>query len=365
LEANYSIDFNIPIADDDTIGGIKLGANNEFLQITNGVLTFKDSSLPSVEKASFETLGAIKLGNDSIMEDVEFNSSIYPITEDNYHCFPLVRDNSNDHRAGIAIPKELLDFTQVQANWEEDDRTSPAYILNKPTNITIQPATIDVLGGIKLGYNYSLNNFEYFKSVQTDANNRAYVQTYNPKSNIINCGLSQHYFDINSSSTGLLFIPLFKVDYNVGSRNTFHVNTRFEIIGLRTQSYYGEFLLNYTYNPTSVLDYCEDLITLNLVGNSILEQTDVIAVKGEERGNPSITVYRVMQTPTNINHNMFMVNVLSSNVPDSGNTITYYYCTDETYVPDNNEVGITLANIPTQRPDPDNEINLVPTPSSN
>ena len=72
-----------------------------------------------------------------------------------------------------------------------------------------------------------------------------------------------------------------------------------------------------------------------------------------------------MQTPTNIYHNMFMVNVLSSNVPDSGNTITYYYCTDETYVPDNNEVGITLANIPTQRPDPDNEINLVPNPSSN
>lgn len=364
LQNNYPHeDVDIPIAGNTTLGAIMLGENNRYLEIDQeGVLSFKSSSLPTIDKAAYDTAGAIYLGNDSIMEGVEFTNSDIPITDDTYYCLPLVRDDSDNNRAGIAIPKDLFTFTQDQANWNESQPESPAYIKNKPSNLT-DPATDNTLGGIKLGYSYSLNNFEYFKSVQTDANNRAYVQTYNPKSNIINNGLSQHYFDINSSSTGSLYIPLFKIVYNLGSINTFHVNTRFEIIGLRTQSYYGEFLLNYTYNPTSVEDYCEDLITLNLVGNSILTQTNVIAIKGTERENPSITIYRVMQTPTDTNHNMFMVNILSSNIPNSGNAITYYYCTSDAYTPDNNEVRITLADIPTQNPDHDNEINLVPNPS--
>lgn len=317
LTTNYPIESkSIPIADNNTIGGIKLGEHNEFLQITDGVLTFKDSSLPSVEKASFETLGAIKLGNDSIMEDVEFNSSLYPITEDDYHCFPLVRDNSNDHRAGIAIPKELFNSTQVQVNWNESDPTSLAYILNKPTNLTIQPATIDVLGGIKLGYSITRINCENDKAVDTDSNNKAYIKLHTPKYTIINSGLSQHYFEITNDSTDDIYVPLFKIEGE--SKHAVLVsNIRFEIIGINNYSYYGEFMVNY--------HDCHDLLKIHLVGNDRLSQSDIVAVATPSVNPQKIIVYRKISHSSPVITDVFMVNILSSNVFDSNPvSITYY-----------------------------------------
>ena len=126
LTTNYPIESkSIPIADNDTIGGIKLGEDNEFLQVDDeGTLIFDKQALPTADEATYNTTGTLCLGNDSVMQGITFNNSTIPITDNDYHCFPLVRDASTSHRAGIAIPKELFNSTQVQVNWNESDPTS-------------------------------------------------------------------------------------------------------------------------------------------------------------------------------------------------------------------------------------------------
>lgn len=96
LQVNYPISSEgIPIATDDTIGGIKLGENNNYLQIShNGVLTFNEQSLPTIKQATFEVLGGIRLGNDSIMSKIIFsntnitgNFSEYNPQGTKFYCF--------------------------------------------------------------------------------------------------------------------------------------------------------------------------------------------------------------------------------------------------------------------------------------
>lgn len=143
LQDNYPIpSTEVLPATNDRLGGIKIGNNNQYLQVDNkGVITFKDSSLPSVDNANFKTLGGIYLGNDSIMNKANFvnttiegNFYIYNSNSSDidYWCFPLIRDESYEH-TGIAIPKELFAYTQTKSDWEESDSESPSYILNKPS----------------------------------------------------------------------------------------------------------------------------------------------------------------------------------------------------------------------------------------
>jgi len=143
LRANYPIpSTEVLPATNDRLGGVKIGNDNKYLQVdNNGVISFNDSSLPSVDKANFTTLGGIYLGNNSIMNKVNFvntviegNFYIYKSdTNDvDYWCFPLIRDEGYE-RTGIAIPKKLFRYTQTKSNWEETNPESLSYILNKPS----------------------------------------------------------------------------------------------------------------------------------------------------------------------------------------------------------------------------------------
>ena len=143
LQDNYPIpSTEVLPATNDRLGGIKIGDNNKYLQVDNkGVITFNDSSLPSVDRANFTTLGGICLGNDSIMNNVNFINTIiegnFYIYNSNtndidYWCFPLIRDESYE-RTGIAIPKTLFTYTQTKSNWTETNPESLSYILNKPS----------------------------------------------------------------------------------------------------------------------------------------------------------------------------------------------------------------------------------------
>lgn len=143
LRANYPIpSTEVLPATNDRLGGVKIGNDNRYLQVdNNGVISFNDSSLPLVDKANFTTLGGICLGNDSIMNRVNFVNTIikgrfyiYDSKSNNldYWCFPLIRDESYE-RTGIAIPQTLFTYTQTKSDWEETNPKSLSYILNKPS----------------------------------------------------------------------------------------------------------------------------------------------------------------------------------------------------------------------------------------
>ena len=337
LQNNYPHeDVDIPIAGNTTLGAIMLGENNRYLEIDpEGVLSFKSSSLPTIDKAVYDTAGVIYLGNDSIMEGVEFTNSDITITDDTHYCLPLVRDGSDNNRAGIAIPKDLFTFTQVQTNWNESQPESPAYIKNKPSNLT-DPATDNILGGIKLGYTATNNNYENIKAVNTDSDNKAYIKLSNPKYTVINSSLSQHYFEIQNSTTDDLYVPLFKIKKE-NQHGVLASNIRFEILGINEYSYYGQFMVNY-------LD-CKDLLTINLVGNNMLAQADLKALAIPATNPEKIIVYRKINTSNPAIQDQFMVNIISSNIFSNNNiSITYYTNAANTYAPlDANE--ITLNNI--------------------
>lgn len=127
LDDNYSSSgSDIPIATTTRIGGVKI--DDEYLTINGeGLLGVDVEALPSHEEhnASFDTLGSVKLGNDTIINEDFGNGTI---TIDDFYKFPLRSDINN--RTGIAIPKSL--FNGTQADWNENDISSLSYILNKP-----------------------------------------------------------------------------------------------------------------------------------------------------------------------------------------------------------------------------------------
>jgi len=178
LRANYPIpSTEVLPATNDRLGGIKIGDNNKYLQVNdNGVISFNDSSLPSVDKADFTTLGGIYLGNDSIMKGVNFVNTIikgkfyiYDSKSDNldYWCFPLIRDESYK-RTGIAIPKKLFTYTQTKSDWEETDSKSLSYILNKPSLSKVATTNDyndldNIPTGNTYGYTYTIHKEDFVK----------------------------------------------------------------------------------------------------------------------------------------------------------------------------------------------------------
>lgn len=127
LNDNYSSSSSdIPIATTTKIGGVKI--DDEYLTINmEGLLGVDVEALPSYEEhnASFDILGSVKLGNDTIINEDFGNGTI---TIDDFYKFPLRSDTNN--RTGIAIPKSM--FNGTQADWNENDASSLSYILNKP-----------------------------------------------------------------------------------------------------------------------------------------------------------------------------------------------------------------------------------------
>ena len=178
LRANYPIpSTEVLPATNDRLGGVKIGNNNKYLQVDNkGVISFNDSSLPSIDKANFTTLGGIYLGNNSIMNKVNFvntviegNFYIYKSdTNDvDYWCFPLIRDEGYE-RTGIAIPKKLFTYTQTKSDWEETDTKSLSYILNKPSLSKVATSNdyndLDNIPiGNTYGYTYTIHKDDFVK----------------------------------------------------------------------------------------------------------------------------------------------------------------------------------------------------------
>ena len=195
------------------------------------------------------------------------------------------------------------------------------------------------LGGIKVGYVSTENN----KAVNINALGEAYVQLKVPAGAWVGNGLSQHYMDIVQNSTDPIYVPLFKVEKREASSG-FRANTRFEVIGRHTASYYGEFMLNYRYGDS----YCHDLMMISLQGNNKLAQSDIIATLTTDK----IIVYRKLypnKYPSN--KEAFIINITGNNDRGSTssvdiNTMTYY-CT-EIYEGNGNEV---LLNDTTTDPD--------------
>ena len=170
----------------------------------------------------------------------------------------------------------------------------------------------------------------------------AYVQLKIPAGAWVGNGLSQHYFAITQNQT--CYVPLFKIEKNSESTNNdFRANTRFEIIGRHSASYYGEFMINYR----SESGYSKDLLTLNLVGNSKLAQSDIIAVL--DSNNTKIIVYRKMYSNSYpSNREVFIVDITGNNDKETNdediNKMTYY-CTT-IYSGNGNEVILGSASDP-------------------
>ena len=358
LQKNYPISSEgIPIATDDTIGGIKLGKANSYLQISNdGVLTFNEQSLPTIKQAKFEALGGIRLGNDSIMSKIIFsttditgNFNVYNPKSTEFYCFPLMNDDSRAQHAGIAIPQELFKTTQQQSDWNEDDIDSPTYILNKPSipeGYVLPTANNETLGGIKVGY----ESTDYEKAIKLDVNNKAYVQLKVPAGAWVGNGLSQHYFEIVYSQNNY-YVPLFKIEKNEPN-NDFKVNIRFEIIGRHTTSYFGEFMINYR----NEANYPKDLLMLNLVApaNARLAQNDIVATVNNE--GTEMIVYRRMDATTGLVNSKenFIVNITGNNARGLNSTTdinrTTYYCTEaydseEKIITSSDFITTTITNV--------------------
>lgn len=359
LQKNYPIpSTEVLPATDTKLGGIKLGEDNTYLSIDiNGILTVKESVLPTIQEASYTSLGVIRLGQDiSIMSGITFPNqeitgifSTYRPNTSNYYCFPLMFDDSDNHHTGIAIPQELFKGTQKQSNWDETDITSPTYILNKPTipsKYVLPTSSNDSLGGIKIGY----ESTDYEKAVVLDANNKAYVQLKVPAGAWVGNGLSQHYFEISYSQNDY-YVPLFKIEKNEPNVD-FKVNIRFEIIGRHTASYFGEFMINYR----NEANYPKDLLMLNLVApaNARLAQNDIVATVNNE--GTEMIVYRRMDATTGLVNNKenFIVNVTGNNARGLNSTTdinrTTYYCTEaydseEKIITSSDFITTTITNV--------------------
>lgn len=116
----------VPIATENSVGGVCV--DTTYLNISNnGTLSVKVESLPIINEhcSSYNSLGSIKLGNDTVIQEDFANGTI---TESSFYKFPLRIDSNN--RAGITIP--ISTFGAVQSNWNETNTSSPGYILNKP-----------------------------------------------------------------------------------------------------------------------------------------------------------------------------------------------------------------------------------------
>lgn len=127
---------DIPHADSTHYGVIKTGEGNQYLTLDNGVLTFNYSELPQLQKATYNNLGGIKLGNSGTVtgafnHNQNYSSIPYPTGSfSNFYGFPLSLD-VND-RAGVIIPQELFSG-RVQSDWNTSDNTDSSYIRNKPS----------------------------------------------------------------------------------------------------------------------------------------------------------------------------------------------------------------------------------------
>lgn len=364
LRENYPIpSTEVLPATDTKLGGIKLGEDNAYLSIDiNGILTVKESALPTIEQASYTSLGVIRLGQNTSMSGITFPNqeitgifSTYSPSTFKYYCFPLMFDDSEAKHTGIAVPQELFKGTQRQSNWEETDITSPTYILNKPTipsEYTLPTADSEILGGIKIGY----ESTDYEKAVTLDANNNAYVQLKVPAGAWVGNGLSQHYFEISYSQDNY-YVPLFKIEKNEPNAD-FRVNIRFEIIGRHTSSYFGEFMINYRNES----NYPKDLLMLSLVAptNARLAQNDIVATVNNE--GTEMIVYRRMDATTGLVNNKenFIVNITGNNARGLNSIVdinkTTYYCT-EAY--DSGEIIITSSDFITTTIT--NILNYIPT----
>jgi len=155
LQTNYPVSggsSTVSPATATTLGVIKTGENNPYLNLSNGVLTFNTDNLPT---AAIGRLGNIKMGTSSIIqipfslnETDDLTNVRFPIDlgDSVHYAFPLRYDNNG--RTGIAIPKSVFTDNLVQPDWEVDDNTNPAYIKNKP-----------VLAAVATSGNYNdLNN---------------------------------------------------------------------------------------------------------------------------------------------------------------------------------------------------------------
>lgn len=144
LQTNYPVSggsSTVAPATPTTLGVIKTGENNPYLNLSNGVLTFNTDNLPT---AAIGRLGNIKMGTSSIIqipfslnETDDLTNVRFPIDlgDSVHYAFPLRYDNNG--RTGIAIPKSVFTDILVQPDWEVDDNTNPAYIKNKPVLATV------------------------------------------------------------------------------------------------------------------------------------------------------------------------------------------------------------------------------------
>lgn len=161
---NYPISGSgpLPIATTESIGCVSIDNTNLTIN-EEGVLGFNVESLPIEEHcSSYNNLGSIKLGNDTVISE---NFSNGAIPQDPSYKFPLRIDGNQ--RAGVVIPKSIISATQsdwneintssasyilnkpqiVKSDWNEQDQTSNAFIKNKPVIPTVNDSVITFIQG--------------------------------------------------------------------------------------------------------------------------------------------------------------------------------------------------------------------------
>lgn len=145
LNYNQSPSVTIPTASTTTLGGVIIDPT--YLTISsNGVLGVNANAIhPNINTASFDNLGIIKLGNDTVLPSDFANSTIF---DTNVQIFPLRLDSNN--RAGISIPNSF--FSQVQSDWNQTNTAALDYIKNKPSIPAVSNASIIFRqGGSQIG----------------------------------------------------------------------------------------------------------------------------------------------------------------------------------------------------------------------